>query len=147
MIATIGLTLIASNGKWRWILQRIRKTGSALASWTQKHVKVILIASVIGLWLVNPCNSHETCIQASKIAESLGAYQAAIVFTKLARDTFPTTTWCVNCYAEIQADLTGRMDYLERKNAGEDTEFEQSHSAKRSGNETNRAPSWKAVGR
>jgi hypothetical protein len=124
MMAALGLMLIGGNGWGLWLLQAMRKTCSASASWSRAHVKLVLMAALIGLWLVNPYRSHETCIRASEIAENLGAYRAAVAFTKLARDTFPTTTSCGNCYGEVYTYLTERMDYLERKNAGEDAKSE-----------------------
>lgn len=145
MMATLGLMLIGDNGWGLWILQRIWKTGSVAASWSRAHVKLVLMASLIGLWLVNPYRSHETCIQASEIAENLGAYRTAIAFTKLARDTFPTTTSCLNCRWDIDASLTRRIVYLECKSAGRDVRLESPDKGDRSGHETEQAPSWNAV--
>jgi hypothetical protein len=145
MITTLGVILVGSNGNWLWILQRLWKTGSAVASWSRAHVKVVLMVSLIGLWLVNPYNSHETCIQVSNIAENHGAYQTAIFFTELARDTFPTTTGCYTCFMEVHAYLTERMIYLELKNAGKKTEFESTRRGDCSGNEKKLVPSWKAM--
>jgi hypothetical protein len=150
-IAAIGLVLIGSNGWGPRILQKLRKASLVAASWSRAHVKLVLIASLIGLWLVNPQNSHQTCIQASRIAENHSAFRAAIAFTKLARDTFPATTGCGNCYGEIHTLLTERMNYLERKNAGQDIQFNSRSSENHRNAETQQGKaiisrSWRARG-
>jgi hypothetical protein len=145
MIATLGVILIATNGKWLSMLQGIQKTGSAVASWSRAHIRAVLIVSLVGLWLVNPDHSHETCVRVSHIAENHGAYRTAIFFTKLARDTFPATTDCFTCFEEVQAYFTERLIYLELKSAGKNTDFERPRAADCSGNETRLVPSWKAM--
>ncbi len=145
MLAVFGLILMWSNGWGTWILQRLRDAGSTTAAWSRARVKMILIASIFCLWLINPHNAHETCVRASAVAEDLGAYRTAIIFTTLARDTFPSQVYCANYYMEIQAELTGRISYLERKDAGQDVEVKPD-DGKRVVDESNLTPSWNAAG-
>jgi hypothetical protein len=145
-IAAIGLALIESNGYGPWMLQRLRKTSSVFALWSRTHTRLAVITSLFGLWLINPYHSHDSCIRASGIAESIGAYRTAIIFIKLARDTFPTTTFCGNCSTETQASLTSRIEYLERKNAGQDVQSKSPRSEDHQHDEAKQAPAWTVAG-
>jgi hypothetical protein len=145
MIAGLGLTLIASNRWGPWILRRLRDAGSATVSWSRTHVKMVVIPSLLGLWLLNPFHAHQTCIDASRAAERYGAYRAAVVFTRLARDTFPTTTGCGNCFMDIQESLTRRISHLACKNAGHSIDSESPSNGNRKVDDPRRGPSWNSV--
>jgi hypothetical protein len=145
MMAMFGLLLIGSNGWDKWIIRRLRDAATTAALWGRVHAKATLIVICVGLWFLNPYNSNETCVQASRVAENHGAYRSAIVFATLARDTFPTQTWCGTCFGEIQDDLTARIDYLEYKIAGKDVNLESSDDEHRMIHETPPDGSWKAI--
>lgn len=146
MLAGIGLILMSSNGRGMWILQRLRITGSTVAAWSLVHIKSILIASILCMWLISPFNAYHICIRASFAAEDIGAYRTAIVFTRLSRDTFPPPIWCANCYFDALDALTVRIGYLEWKEAGEYVEAQPNEAKRDDDDESDIIPSWNAVG-
>jgi hypothetical protein len=145
LIAVFGLILICSNGWLQWLLQRMRAVTTRTVLWGRVHAKMTLITLLAGLWLLNPYHSHKTCLQASRVAENFGYYHTAAIFTKLARDTFPSDTWCATCFGQIQEGLTIRIDYLERKSTGQETDVKLPPKSDRRTDETPQVPSWNAI--
>jgi hypothetical protein len=141
MIATLGLILICSNGWGLRILQRLRKTGVEAASCSRTHAKAVVMATLIGFWLMNPYHSYEVCIQASRVAENHGAYRTAIIFTELARDTFPEPITCGNYWMYHWRQLSTRIGYLKCKRDGLDVDPKPS-GGNRAGEKLSQAPSW-----
>ena len=123
MIAVFGLLLAFTNDPQGRIRPWFRRVFLAVRRRLGTHLKPVLFACLVALWLLNPTHSHETCVRASAISEECGAYGLAVRFTTLARDVFSPQSHCFNCYTSICDDLTRRIAYLQRKRSGQDPEF------------------------
>jgi hypothetical protein len=145
MITVIGLLLIGSADSRPRIVGWMRRAFTMVASFFRAHVKGALIAWLLVLWLFNPIHSHETCLQASTLAENLGAYGTAIVFTELARDVFHPRMVCGTCWESVRFELTFRIVRLERKRTGQDVHPIPPDGERRNIGEVPRNLSWVAA--
>lgn len=144
MITVVGILLVGNADSRSHIIGWMRRKIVTVASFFRARAKGALIVLLVVLWLFNPIHSHETCLQASALAENLGAYGTAIVFTELARDVFYPPMVCGNCWGSVRFELTFRIIRLERKRTGQDVHPIPPHGERRGIGEAARNLSWVA---
>ena len=108
MLMVIGVVLLSTNdpaGRSEALLSRF-------VSQLRARRSTAIALCVAGLWILNPDNAHSTCLATSRFCERHGAYRPAIVFTQLARDTFPSDSSCVMCRSQIRNELSRRIAEL-----------------------------------
>lgn len=108
MLTILGALLVVTNDPQRKLPHRFRQWLSI----TGARRKAALAVCVVSLWIVNPAHSHSLCLGAADVCERVGANRPAITFIRLARDTFPAESFCLNCRYEIRQDLTWRIARL-----------------------------------
>lgn len=108
MLAILGVLLVMTNDPDGQFLSRFRRWTS-IAGARRPAVLAVCVAS---LWIVNPAHSHSLCLGAADICERVGANRPAIVFTRLARDTFPPESFCGLCRGEMRQELSWRIARL-----------------------------------
>jgi len=116
MLTILGLILLLTNDPNGQSGHVFRSCGVII---NKRRMGTVTLC-VAGLWVANPENSHSMCLKASSYYEKHEAYDSAIVFTKLARDTFPPNSFCGTCNSEINNDLSRRIEMLKARNAGFD---------------------------
>lgn len=108
MLTVLGVLILLTNdpqGKLPCCFRR-------WLSLTTARRKTAVAVCVMGLWIVNPENSHALCLRAADACETVGANSPAILFARLARDTFPPETFCLTCHVEMRDDLSWRIARL-----------------------------------
>ena len=108
MLVVIGVVLISTNDP----ASRLDALLSRFVSQLQARRSTAIALCVTGLWILNPDNAHSMCLVTSRFCERHGAYRPAIVFTQLARDTFPSDSSCVTCRSQIRSELSRRIAEL-----------------------------------
>lgn len=114
MLMFLGGLLVFTNDPHR----RTRQFVGSTALMLQSHCQAIALLCVSALIIANPAHSHFACVRISILCERQGAYDAATVFARLARDTFPPPSFCGTCFAGMRQELSSRIARIEAKRDG-----------------------------
>lgn len=114
MLTVLGGILLATNDQAGRNRRALRKPLD-LALWHRGVTAVVVgVVLVVG----RPDNARDLCLAASRPLERIGAYAPAIAVTELARDRFPSESWCGTCRYEVYRSSEERLAVLRWKQMG-----------------------------